>query len=125
VPVAHRSTARSAALRSAAPPPAPTATPRAARPEQEIRGVPLDSLAACVSDADEERWKRRVLAAVGSRETCSSAAGRYRFVETKNLNAFLMWIERAANRPAGDRCDELGLALACLEAGPGRGGGAR
>jgi hypothetical protein len=74
-----------------------------------------------VSDADEERWKRRVLAAVGSRETCTSAAGSYRFVETKNLNAFLMWIERADNRPAGDRCEELGLALECLASGGGRG----
>ena len=87
--------------------------------------MPLDSLAACVSDADEERWKRRVLAAVGSRETCASAAGRYRFVETKNLNAFLMWIERASQRPAGDRCKELGLAFECLKTSSGNGRGPR
>jgi hypothetical protein len=98
---------------------------RSSRPDQGIRGVPLDSLAACVSDADEERWKRRVLAAVGSRESCSSRAGSYRFVETKNLNAFLMWIERASDRPAGDRCEELGLALECLAPGRGQERGSR
>jgi hypothetical protein len=118
-------TPRSAPTRSAGAPPAPAAAVRSAKPDQQIRGVPLDSLEACVSDADEERWKRRVLAAVGARESCSSAAGRYRFVETKNLNAFLMWIERAGDRPAGDRCDELGLALACLTAGDGSGRGPR
>jgi hypothetical protein len=78
-----------------------------------------------VSDADEEQWKRKVLAAVGSHETCTSSAGHYRFVETKNLNAFLMWIEVAAHRAQGDRCDELSLALACLRGGGGRGGGSR
>jgi hypothetical protein len=112
--------ARSAPSRTGAPPPSPVPG-RASRPEREIQGVPLASLAACVSDADEERWKRRVLAAVGARETCSSAAGRYRFVETKNLNAFLMWIERASHRAQGDRCEELGLALECLQGSSGQG----
>jgi len=56
----------------------------------------------------------RVLAAVDSRDSCSSAAGHYRFVETKNLNAFLMWIERAPGRRSGDRCAELTHALDCL-----------
>ena len=116
-----RGTARSGPLRGAAAPPAPSPSARSAKRDPGIRGVPLDSLAACVSDADEERWKRRVLAAVGSRESGTSAAGSSRFVETKNLNAFLMWIERAGNRPAGDRCEELGLALECLASDGGRG----
>ena len=46
--------------------------------------------------------------------------GSYRFVETKNLNAFLMWVERSAGRAQADRCQELAFALECLERG-GRG----
>jgi hypothetical protein len=34
-------------------------------------------------------------------------------VETKNLNAFLMTIERAPDRPVADRCAELTHALEC------------
>jgi hypothetical protein len=55
-----------------------------------------------------------VLATVTKPGECTSAAGRYRLVETKNLNAFLMWIERAPHRPEADRCTELRLALECL-----------
>jgi hypothetical protein len=46
-------------------------------------------------------------------------------VETKNLNAFLMWIERAGNLPPGDRCEELGRALECLAPARGQGRGPR
>jgi hypothetical protein len=35
-------------------------------------------------------------------------------VETKNLNAFLMTIERASGRAVGDRCAELTYALECV-----------
>ncbi len=107
--------------RAAAPAPAPSApaTQRSAAPE--IRGVPLGSLAACRSDRDEETLKRRVLAAVTKPGECTSAAGRYRLVETKNLNAFLMWIERAPHRPEADRCAELAFALECLERSSRRG----
>ena len=55
-----------------------------------------------------------MLAAAPSGSECQSEAGRYRFVETKNLNAFLLSIERAASRPEADRCVELRLALECL-----------
>jgi hypothetical protein len=41
-------------------------------------------------------------------------------VETKNLNAFLMWIERNPSRRAADRCVELRLALECLAGTPNR-----
>ena len=61
---------------------------------------------------------------MGGARQCASAAGRYRFVETKNLNAFLMRIERAPTRRATDRCIELRLALECLRARrPGGQGG--
>jgi hypothetical protein len=86
-----------------------------ARADRGLRGVPLASLAACRSDQLEDSLKRKLLAAVTTQEECVSAAGRYRFVETKNLNAFLMWIERAPGRSEADRCAELSLAIECLK----------
>jgi hypothetical protein len=81
---------------------------------RHLRGVPLASLAACLSDREEDALKRRLLAAVTAQRDCVSAAGAYRFVETKNLNAFLMTIERAPGRPVADRCIELSYALECV-----------
>jgi hypothetical protein len=82
--------------------------------EPGLAGVPLGSLASCLSDRVEDALKQRVVAAVTTQEKCVSRAGVYRFVETKNLNSFLMWVDRAPTRKAGDRCDELRLALECL-----------
>jgi hypothetical protein len=96
--------------------PATQASSRPA-PAQTLDGVPLSSLAACLSDAEEDALKLDVMAARGERRECASAAGRYRFVETKNLNAFLLWVERAPSRREADRCVELRLALECLRAG--------
>ncbi len=79
-----------------------------------LQGVPLASLAACLSDREEDALKRRLVAAVMRQRECVSGAGTYRFVETKNLNAFLMTIERAAGRPVADRCVELSYALECV-----------
>jgi hypothetical protein len=92
----------------------------ASAPKQAFQGVPLGSLAACVSDREEDALKLEVMKAAGNRTSCSSRAGNYRFVETKNLNAFLMWIERNPSRKAADRCIELKLALECLAATPNR-----
>jgi hypothetical protein len=83
-------------------------------PRRSFQGVPLGSLAACVSDREEDSLKLSVMATAGARSSCSSRAGSYRFIETKNLNAFLMWIERSPQRKAADRCIELRLALECL-----------
>lgn len=80
----------------------------------DLAAVPLASLKACVSEREEEALKRRLVAAVTTQRECVSRAGTYRFVETKNLNAFLMTIERAADRSAADRCVELRHALACV-----------
>ena len=80
-----------------------------------VAGVPLGELAACLSDREEDRLKQAVLAAVTTQSECVSSTGTYRFVETKNLNAFLMWIDRAPARPLSDRCVELGYALECLQ----------
>jgi len=87
------------------------------RRDNDLGGVPLGSLASCVSREREESLKRRVVARVPEPALCESPSGTYRFVETKNLNAFLMWIERAGDREAGDRCTELSLALDCLSDG--------
>jgi hypothetical protein len=77
--------------------------------------VPLGDLAACVSDREEDRLKQAVVAAVTTQDECVSRAGIYRFVETKNLNSFLMSIDGARDRRMGDRCDELRHALECLQ----------
>jgi hypothetical protein len=88
--------------------------------EPKLRGVPLGSLASCVSDREEDALKQQLVALVGGPAECVSAAGRYRFVETRNLNAFLLWVERAPQRAAADRCVELSFALECVRR---RGGG--
>jgi len=109
--------------RSAPPPPSlpnrvqraaadPSAAETGDRPG--LAGVPLGDLAACVSDREEDRLKQAVVAAVTTQDECVSRSGRYRFVQTRNLNAFLMWIDRAPGRSVEDRCGELRNALQCL-----------
>ena len=100
--------------------PQPTAT-RSRSSADGLAAVPLGSLAACVSDREEDRLKQKLLEVVTTQQECLSEAGRYRFVETKNLNAFLMWIERAPSRREADRCVELRLALDCLRREAARG----
>ncbi len=87
---------------------------RASGEGRQLAGVPLGSLAACVSEREEDALKEKLVAAVTTQKECVSRAGRYRFLETKNLNAFLMWIEVAPGRPMADRCAELRLALDCI-----------
>jgi hypothetical protein len=91
---------------------APEGSARASRPG--LAGVALASLASCRSDAQEDGLKQRVLAEVAGRAECESSAGRYVFVETRNLNAFLMYVHRPPARSEADRCVELSLALDCL-----------
>jgi hypothetical protein len=76
--------------------------------------VPLASLAACVSDRREDGLKQQIVARAGNRRSCEDPSGRYTLVQVKNVNAFLMRIERAPGRRAGDRCVELAHALDCL-----------
>lgn len=87
------------------------------RPGAGVAGVPLGSLAACLTDREENDLKLAVLSVVSGRGECTSSTGRYRFVETRNLAAFLMWIERPPSRAPADRCGELRLALECLGGG--------
>jgi hypothetical protein len=79
-----------------------------------LAGVPLAALAVCKSDRLEDSLKQRVIAAVTTQEQCVSRAGTYRFLETRNLNSFLMQVEQAPGRAVGDRCMELQLALECV-----------
>jgi len=105
-------------LRTARPS-APPPTTGARKEEPGLRGVALASLSACVSDRQEDALKQRVIAAAEDRKACESTAGRFQFVETKNVNAFLMRIEHAPGRQLGDRCAELMHALDCLARGRG------
>jgi hypothetical protein len=114
VPASPRTLSGSARLEER-PPEQPRQPARRSESKQRLEGVTLGSLASCVSDREEDALKQRLLVAVGSTRECVSAAGRYRFVETRNLNAFLMWIERAPHRSESDRCVELSLALECLK----------
>jgi hypothetical protein len=87
-------------------------------PKPALRGVALSDLLPCVSDARELEMKQRTVAAALNRPLCESPAGRFHFVETKNVNAFLMRIEQAPGRRTGDRCEELTLAIDCLAKSP-------
>jgi len=100
-----------------APVAAPADGPRRSEAEERLASVPLGSLAACVSDAREDALKQQVIAAVTTQKECVSEAGHYRFLQTKNLNSFLMYVERARSRAEADRCVELRHALDCLERG--------
>lgn len=102
-------------VRVAARDPAPSAGGGQSRShDPKLRGVALGSLASCVSDKQEDALKLQLVSLVSEPRECVSSAGRYRFVETRNLNAFLLWVERAPARPAADRCVELTHALACV-----------
>lgn len=79
-----------------------------------IEGVPLESLPTCRSRQQEDLLKLRLLSRAGTRKSCIDESGTYRFLETKNLNAFLMRVQPGAMRELGNRCDELAQAQACL-----------
>ncbi len=116
----------SRAPRAASPPapraerPATIAPGPAESPRPALRGVALSELLPCVSDARELELKQRTVGAAQNRALCESPAGRFHFIETKNVNAFLMRIEQSAGRRSGDRCEELKLALECLASLPPR-----
>ena len=122
-PIAAASTGAAAPDPSPRSPTRSSTTARPAAPQRgggrrsggrDIPGVPLGSLAACVSDRKEIELVKRVVATARDRQLCESRVGRYHFVETRNVNAFLMRIERAGRGRAGDRCTELTHALDCL-----------
>ena len=84
--------------------------------------VPLDELPACSPPERQDELKKRILLATAAQRAreCSHPDGQYRFLETRNLNAFLMWSRThpesaSAQQPARDVCDVLMRALVCLE----------
>jgi len=81
--------------------------------------VPLDDLPDCTPGGRQDALKQQILRAVSFQRECSHPEGRYRFVQTRNLNAFLMWSHPNPNAPTRrdrdrDACDVLERALRCL-----------
>lgn len=82
--------------------------------------VPLDDLPDCTPSGRQDALKQQILRIVPSfNGACSHPEGRYRFVQTRNLNAFLMWSRPNPDAPARlkrdrDACDVLERALRCL-----------
>ena len=82
--------------------------------------VPLDELPDCTPPGRQDLLKKRILLAAPSERACSNRDGSYRFLETRNLGAFLMWSRANPDRPANrktirDACDVLEQALRCLD----------
>ncbi|MCH7869202.1 MAG: hypothetical protein IH881_16020 [Myxococcales bacterium] len=88
---------------------------------QRLDGVPLESLAACRSREREDGLKQELMLVVTSGTRCTGLGGTYSFLETKNLNAFLLRVARDSERDLGNRCDELMRAQVCVEAQRGAG----
>lgn len=81
--------------------------------------VPLEDLPDCTPSGRQDALKQRILRSVPLHRECSHAEGRYRFVQMRNLNAFLMWSRPNPDAPAHldvdrDACDVLERALRCL-----------
>lgn len=107
-----------------APEPRPVQTPKVtlatadAQRRAGLDDVPLGRLAACPKPGEEDALKQRVIASPRAGGACESAAGAYRFVEHRNLNAFLLLVRRSPDRPVANRCEELRFALDCLAQRP-------
>ncbi|MAG34576.1 MAG: hypothetical protein CL908_27220 [Deltaproteobacteria bacterium] len=81
--------------------------------------VPLDELPDCTPAGRQDLLKKSILLAAPFERECSHQDGSYRFVETRNLGAFLMWSRSNPDRPVArqrdrDVCDVLERALRCL-----------
>ncbi len=80
-----------------------------------IAGVPLEALAPCESLAREDELKQTLLRAVRAGTQCEGRDGHYRFIETRNVNAFSMGVLERDARTLGNRCEELERAISCVE----------
>ena len=85
--------------------------------------VPLDELPDCSPPGRQDLLKKRILLAAPFERECSHQDGSYRFIETRNLGAFLMWSRPNPDRLAGQPrdlnvCDVLERALRCLDKSP-------
>jgi hypothetical protein len=82
--------------------------------------VPLDDLPDCTPPGRQDMLKKRILFAAPFERECSHQDGSYRFIETRNLGAFLMWSRPNPNRSIrqprhSNVCDVLESALRCLD----------
>lgn len=87
-------------------------TPGPAR--STLAGVPLEALAPCESLAREDELKQTLLREVRTGHECAGSDGSYRFIETRNVNAFSMGVREGQSRALGNRCEELERAIACV-----------
>jgi len=104
-----------------AAPAAPTALASGSDPNgvDGWQEVPLDALPDCDPPGRQDLLKKRILLAASFERECTHRGGSFRFVETRNLGAFLMWSRPIPAGSAGqprdrDACDVLERALACL-----------
>ncbi|MFK7895726.1 MAG: hypothetical protein AB8G23_07825 [Myxococcota bacterium] len=81
--------------------------------------VPLDTLPDCSPPGRQDELKRSILRAAAYQPTCTDARGSFKFIETRNLGAFLMWSRTSPEAFAQtgrdrDACVVLERALRCL-----------
>ncbi len=79
-----------------------------------LSGVPLEALAPCESLAREDELKQTLMRDVAAGRECAGRDGIYRFIETRNVNAFSMGVREPSGRTLGNRCEELERAIACV-----------
>lgn len=79
------------------------------------RGVSLMSLKICDSALQQEEAIKAVLSVVGSRQSCTSDKGEFRFKETKRVSSFNLIIFPSGGREPSQRCEELDYAYHCLK----------
>lgn len=87
--------------------------------------VPLADLPDCRPAGRQDVLKRQIMRAAAGRPSCTHDAGAYRFLETRNLNAFLMGArnhDTTTQARSGPRnaCEVLERALRCLEGTPSK-----
>jgi hypothetical protein len=93
----------------------PVARSGGSPPGRSLAGVPLESLAPCESLAREDELKQTLLRDVVAGRECADRDGTYRFIETRNVNAFSMGVRETSSRALGNRCEELERAIACVD----------
>ena len=85
--------------------------------------VPLDALPDCSPPGRQDQLKQSILRRAAQGSQCAGQAADYRFVETRNLGAFLLWSRPSAraerrgrtDKAPRDACDVLEAALRCLD----------
>lgn len=116
---ARAAISRPAVSAPAARPEIADALHRAQRREGGWQEVPLEALPDCIPSGRQDSLKQQILRTIGQQAECADAGGHFRFVEMRNLNAFLLWSRPdpealPSRRRDRDACDVLERALRCL-----------